>query len=174
MKISEIKVAYAELHNHIMPILRGRVFHVTCRSYVPAILKTGEISVNSDGKLSTAFGSADLSYFRLKGRVSLFDYRQHVTEEELNDSLIKCSPFQAGYHCNYELAIFFLTSRAYDRLESWRLWKPTEAYGQMVVPYVEAGHPGPISLPDIDELLQIWIHHEPGPHELAFRARARA
>jgi hypothetical protein len=131
---------------------------------------------NPDGRLASSFGSSSRSFFRLRGRVSCFDYRD-LTEERLRDTFWRCTPWQAGRHCNYAIGIYFLSSAACAVLESYRRWHEEEAYTEMVVPYVEAGHPGPIPLTAIDELLRVSIEHVPHPLELALervRREARA
>lgn len=169
MVVSEIHIRYEEADARLLPLLRHRVFHVTCAANLPAILASGRISANLDGTLPTAFGASRNSFFRLRDCVSVFDYRT-ATDEEIDKSLTKCTPWQAGRMCGFEIAIFFLNNAAGSRLEPWPLWKTTESYRQMVVPYVEAGHPGPIPLASIDELLKVTLHYEPSPLVLALQA----
>lgn len=170
---SELRLDYVHAYRVLLPLLRGRVFHVTCGANLPAILTDGQIKANVDGKLKTAFGSSENSFFRLRGRVSVFDYRTS-TDEEIDKSLTKCSPYQAGHMCGFELAFFFLNDVACSRLEPWVLWKTAKPREDMgipgVVPYVEAGHPGGIPMADIDEILKVVMRYEPSPLELAVQA----
>lgn len=173
MKISGLTFRYTEAETRLLPRLRGRVFHVTCWRNVPQIRENGEISVNRDCALRTGFGSSLNSFFRLRDCVSVFDYR-NITDEQLDQSLRKCAPYQAGHSCNFELAIFFLSRSTFDRLEPWTLWKTAKPNGELgipgVVPYAEAGHPGPIQLKSIDELLRVKMNYAPSRLELAHRA----
>jgi hypothetical protein len=172
VKTSQLRVARADLHERVLPVLRGRVFHVTCRARVPALIARGGIEPNAVGTLPTAFGSATNSYFRLRDAVSVFDYRT-VDEVGLKTALESCSPFDAARNCMWELSIFFLAPRAYQRLRSWEEWRTEQAWAEMVVPHVEAGHPGRIALADVDERLDVYIDHTPSPFEQALDLRAR-
>lgn len=168
MIVSEIELNYRAAEAELLPRLRGRVFHVTCSAYLPAIFSDRSIKANLSSDLPTAFGGSKNSFFRLRGCVSVFDYRD-VTQEQLEVSLRKCSPYQAGHRCNFELAIFFLSPSTYGQLVPWTKWKETESYGEMVVPHVEAGHSGDITLDSIDELLKVRMLYEPSAFELAVR-----
>lgn len=155
----------AELQDRLLPRLRGRVFHVTCAANRDSIAAAGAILPNLDYRLPSSFGASREGFFRLRGCVSVFDYRQ-VSDERLEDSLWRCSPWNAVRRCQYQLAVYFLAPEACAVLESWHLWGQQEAWRQMVVPHVEAGHPGPISLNAVDELLQVMIEPHPiGWHE---------
>lgn len=157
------------IKEELVPVLRGRAFHLTCLAYVPAILEAARIRVNTDGALATAFGFSKNSFFRARGCVSVFDYRA-VTDEELDWSLSRCSPYQALGPCSNALAIFFLNQEASDRLIPWTLSK-TESSTQMIMPYVEAGHLGDIPLASIDEMLQVKLPPD-DPNSLPAMLRA--
>ena len=125
------------------------------------------------GNLSSGFGSATHSYFRLRACVSLFDFRD-LPDEQLLHALDACSPWSAARACNYQAAFFFLPREAYTGLKSGREWNPKSAPGQMVVPFVEVGHPGRIPLSSIDELWEVTLKHEVGLHESAFNRPRRS
>ena len=89
----------------------------------------------------------------------MFDLRA-ATEKQIEDGLGKCSPFRiATPECG--IGIFFLAPLAYDKLLSWQLWEEAKAWGEMVVPYVESGHQGPIPLVHIEELISIEVEEDP-------------
>lgn len=61
--------------------------------------------------------------------------------------------------------IMIFNPSIYDALIPWTKWKEHGDLKQMVVPYVEAGHPGPISTDKIDKL--IYVRFEKDPNSLA-------
>jgi hypothetical protein len=162
-KVSQIE--YSRVREEMLPLLRDRVFHVSCCSTIESMLADGGILSNELGKLGMAFGSSAHSYFRFRGCVSLFDFR-NLSDEELLHALDACSPWSAARACNYQLALWFLSPKAYFGLESGRDWNPKVAPGQIVVSFVEVGHPGRISLRSISELWEVTFQHEAGLFDL--------
>jgi hypothetical protein len=143
------------LFKAVYPRLQGRVFHVSLFSNLGQILGTGNILPNQHGQFTTTFGSSENSFFRNRGCVSLFDYRS-VTQEELNDSVFKCSPMQPAYSGS-AVAIFMLADSTCPPLLSWQMWKEAKAWSEMVVPYVEMGHHGPLPLSLVDEIMCVEV-----------------
>jgi hypothetical protein len=119
MKRKVLQIEYARVREEMRPLLRDRMFHVSCCSTIEPILVDGGILSNELGKLSTSFGSSTHSYFRLRGCVSLFDSR-NLSDEELLHALDACAPWSAARACNYQLAFWFLAPEAYFSLESGR------------------------------------------------------
>ena len=90
--------------------------------------------------------------------MSLFDYRC-VTREDLDHSLTKCSPIDSihAQSPDHGIAIFLLSPSRCPTLLPLSLWKEEEAWAEMIVPYVEAGHKGPISLALVDEVICVEV-----------------
>jgi hypothetical protein len=173
MQRSKLTISDTDLSDAWPTMVRGRVLHVSCASNIDSILRHG-ILPNTEGGLATSFGSSSSSFFRLRGCVSVFDYRA-VSDEHFESSWRACSPATALHQCNDRVALFVLRPEACDTLESWQLWKSTESYSQMVVPHVEAGHPGPIPIESIEELIELAVVRTPSPIADALRqARLRA
>jgi hypothetical protein len=91
--VTRLRLSEAGLFTAVLPLLEGRVFHVSRLSNLELILACGDIRPNQDGSLEATFGSTANSFFRNRGCVSLFDYRS-VAPEELADAAMKCSPTQ--------------------------------------------------------------------------------
>jgi hypothetical protein len=142
-----------EARDRLLPLVEGRVFHVTLAANVPAITAAGAIEPNIDGAFATTFGCSSNSYFRNRGCVSLFDLRAPRPDEMY---LHKCWPFRPGKH-----AILSVSPTAYTALLPWTLWRDEEAFREKVVPYVEAGYKGPLSLTLIDELIDVEVQGNP-------------
>lgn len=135
----------------MLPILRGRAFHVTVLDNLSKILQDREIRPGATDTRRRPFGDYN-SYFRNKGCISIFDYRS-ITEQQLQKSLEKCSPDQPLLGLKFAaIAIFVLLTERCPELIS-----PSQCedipYKETIVPYVEAGHHGPLSLDFVDELL---------------------
>lgn len=148
----------------IEAMLEGHVFHVTKRAYWEAILKTGRLEPNTDFSFQTTFSSSSNSFFRNLGCISVFDYRTPSTEET-KDFRSRCYPLQAAEPGTDGIIIMIFNPSIYDVLISWTKWEEHGDLKQMVVPYVEAGHPGPISTDKIDKL--IYVRFEEDPNSLA-------
>ena len=115
----------------VRSFLEGRVFHVSQLSNLEPILKCGEIRPN-DGSFVTTFGSTSNSFFAKRGCVCLFDYRS-VTQQQLEDSIFKCSPTQS-ITPQSGAAIFIFSGDGCLDLQSWLQWKQEEAWGEQIVP----------------------------------------
>lgn len=59
------------------------------------------------------------------------------------------------------IAILMLKPEVHSAIVLWTQWKEEGAWSEMVVPYVEVGHPGPISAELIDEVLYLKIEEVP-------------
>lgn len=140
--------------------LEGRVFHVTKRAYWPAIVASGELLVNEDGSLPTTFGCSHNSYFRKRKCVSVFDYRAPL-DETIRDFRSRCYPFQAAEPGSEGIVILVLSPSIHHKLIPWTRCKEENAQSEMVVPYIEAGFPGAISLDYID--MAIFLQREEDP-----------
>ena len=63
--------------------------------------------------------------------------------------------------CDDGVAILVLKPDVHAALIPWTRWKEEGAWSEMVVPYVEAGHLGPISVDLIDEIVCLKIEEDP-------------
>jgi len=149
-------------------MLEGRVFHVTRRPFWEAIVTSGEIRPNADGCLPTTFGSSSNSFFKNRGCVSIFDYRSPA-DETIREFRMRCWPFQPAMAGGEGIAVLILKVSTYGNLVPWTKWKEENALREMVVPYVEAGHPGPIPLSEIEQV--ILLHVAENPTSLSARLR---
>jgi hypothetical protein len=166
----QIRLNYANATTELLPLLRERAFHVTCQRNLDAILRAGAIAVNADGTLETTFGSSSNSFFRNRGCVSIFDYR-NISDKDLDDSIFRCSPWQPAERCDWHLAFLFLTEEARRQLRPWTEWKTTQSLREMVVPYAEAGFPGAVPISAISDILEVSFEYTPHPFIEALRRR---
>lgn len=153
----------------LLPRLKRRVFHVTNSTNLNLILNDGEIRPNVDRSYESAFGNYN-SFFRNRNCVSLFDYRT-ITDEQLEDSIIRCNPVEPIILSpGSGLTIFLLSERCCPDLLPWSMCDNEKAWHEMVVPHVEAGHRGSLSLELVDELLCVEIDENPDPLVAKLRA----
>jgi hypothetical protein len=160
MDIKGLTVNDAELRDALLPRLLGRVFHVAPLAVFDKICEAGEIRPNTNGKFPTAMGSTN-SFFRNRGCVSFFDYRS-ASVKQINDSIGKCSPFRlpaSESEMDFEpkIAFLFLSKIAHGQLIPWTKWDEEKALSEKIVPFVEAGYPGPVPITLIEEALRVTI-----------------
>jgi hypothetical protein len=166
VKITKIQLSETGLFNSVIPYLIGRVFHVTKESNYNTILECGEIRPNQNCSYISTFGHYN-SFFRNRGCISLFDYRPE-TWDHFKDHYYKCQPTDKASP-ESGIAIFFVSESVYPILKPWTLWKEEKAYREMVLPYLEVGHPGPIVLGNIDEVIVVSVIEAPDSLLAAFR-----
>lgn len=159
----------SESFGDVEALLEGCVFHVTRREYWPAIQRTGAILPNIDGSLATTFGSSKNSFFRNRGCVSVFDYRE-PPDEEIIDCRRRCYPFQPAAPGGKGITLLVLNSSLHEHLQPWTLWQDEKAYEEMIVPRVELGHIGPISLNLVDHIMHLRRIEDPNSFTAMLRA----
>lgn len=150
-----IQIHRDQLRERLLPRLTGRVFHVTPVAAAHGILDDGEIRPNHDGRYPFTFGQSQHSYFRKHGCVCLFDLRT-ATADQIDMALMKfffLNPWRGN-----KPVFFVLGESLFDRLVS----SAGIGLPAMLVPHVEAGHPGPIAVENIDEVLWVEVD-DPGP-----------
>ena len=152
----------------LLPHLLEHVFHVTTRAAYAGILTDGRIRPNQNGNFAFTFGQSESSYFRRRGCVSVFDFRG-VNSERLEEALLRYYFLNPSFTDNQPVFLF-LNTACFERLVPWSRWKDEKAYGEMVIPYVEAGYPGDIPVSLIDGVLRVEVDKPVGPLEAAIRA----
>ncbi len=159
MKLTTYVRSEMESFDDILSILQGRVFHVTKQTYLSSILEDGQIKPNADGALPSTFGSSYNAFFRNRNYVSLFDYRAEPTED-IQFYRRKCRPLFPAEPGEEGVAILIFKSEVLSSIVPWTRSKEEGVPSEMVVPYVEAGHLGPISIELIEEILCVKIEED--------------
>ena len=154
MKHTKIYVPYAQITERLVPMVRGRVLHITCSAHMSSILAAGEVSGNADGRFKSSFGSSSNGFCRTRNLVSVFDYRS-VPNDEFERLWTWCGPYTALLKCQSRIALLFIRPVSCDCLVSWKAWQKEQAWQQMMVPYVEAGYPAPLPLNAIEEIVEV-------------------
>jgi len=141
--------------NELMPLLKGKVFHVTPSVNFPQIEESGAIIPNQNGLWRSLFGNSENGFFRLRGCVSLFDYRAYGSKE-WEAHAYKCTPTQILRQTD-TISILVLSETHYDKLEPWINWKLEEKWSQRVVPHVEVGYSGKLKMEYLTEHLIVKV-----------------
>ena len=162
---TEIDRLESESFADIEATLEGRVFDVTLREFFSRILVAGVIVPNQDGALPTTFGSSANSFFRNRGCVSVFDFRGPVTDE-IKDFRRRCWPFRPALPRGGGIAMLIFDRALERQLIPWSRWTEEAkldraVLSEMVVPHVEAGHPGPISIHSVERVILLRVREDP-------------
>ena len=138
--------------------LRHEVFHVTPRQNFEKILESGAIHPSRDCRIELTFDASENSFFRNRGCISVFDLRR-ATDAQIKKKIDIFHPFRDEYGENPVLLI--LKSEAYAELVSWEACRQENALSEMVVPYIESGYTGSISMDQIEYCLLVTILNRP-------------
>lgn len=150
MKYHQIKIKH---HDELFPFVAGRVFHVTPSVNMQTIKAVGALVPNVELAQKSKFGDTSNGFFRLRGCVSFFDYRLFGSKK-WKEFAFKCLPTKI-LNKSSSITVLFLGENQYSQLVSWSNWKEEEAWSTCVVPHVEAGYKGEVSLSYITEELTV-------------------
>ena len=168
MRESLHRVEISKLRSSILPLLKGRAFHVTDETAYQSILAKGRVCTNRDERYQFTYAFSGLSYFRQRGCVSVCDLRS-VTDSEIGEGLDRYNFLHPRY--DHDTVVHLLLGdTATRRLITWD--QATQADGLTIqgVPHIESGHPGPIPIADLDEALVVNISCRDDPMLDALRS----
>ena len=160
-RVERVKIHQSELRTTLLNRLRGNVFHVTTQEAWPLIRSTGSVVPNPPDHPAIKKWEYD-GYFRQESHVSLCDLRS-VQESDLNIAL-KAYFFLdvRSYTDSVDPVFLILSPSAVNRIVTYdeAIGAATEAR-QMIVPFIEAGYPGDLPLPEITDVLIVDIDRTP-------------
>jgi hypothetical protein len=148
MQTRQLKIKRSDLREVLLPVLRGRVFHVTTPTGLEGILASGQIDSNLDRRRRFTYPQSENNWGRQQGYVCLFDLRD-VSEENLDDSLDK---FYFLHPAKADPVFLFVDSAEYAKL-------------------IPCWYPGDLPISVISEALTITL--EPDDAESLMRAALR-
>lgn len=137
----------------LLPLIVGKVFHVTKEQNWPNISASGKLLPLPPERERVRTFSTE-SYFQQQGCVCLFDYRSFY-ETKPQKHYEKCLPTMPLTEDN-PIRVLFLAPIHYDKLVSSNQWYKN-GIGTNVVPYIEAGLKGEVPLSFFDEALIVTI-----------------
>lgn len=167
----------SDLRACVLPLLRGRVFHVTELQAFDSIRTTGSIKNNRDGQFSATHGQWANSYGRKRGWVCLFDLR-NVTDVEVDEALQKYF-FLKPFFDENEHVYLFISESVWPYLISWERAAREEAWKELFIPDVEVWYPGDIPISLVSDVLAVTVQTRTNPLaarliEASRKARKRA
>lgn len=138
----------------LLPDLCGNVFHVTLWSTLPQIILDRIVRCNNEDRESP-FGNNNNGFFRLHDCVSLFDYRYCGTTQ-WHEHVSKCLP-TIPLNQNRSIAILLLKPSCYTKLVTWDKWEQEQCFRQRIVPHIEVGYPGEVSIDKFSKCLHVSL-----------------
>lgn len=163
MDVERLSIWSENLRTELLPRLKERVFHVTTVDGFLSISEDGAIRHNRDNRYPLNHSVSKASYFRTRGCVCLCDLRS-VSDEDLENALFKynfLNPLSTG-----DMPVFMILSHeVYADLLPWTEWKKAKPTESMVVPFIEAGYPGKITLTAVERTLIVEVKRKPNPFD---------
>jgi len=157
--LSHLVIAQEALHHRLLPVLRGRVFHVTTPSAYRSISEQGVILAHPPGSVEQWDYDA---YFRSANCVSLCDLRS-LDDEQLKTALAAYY-FLAPRH-DSDPVFLVLGPDAEAQVITYDDAISQGARKKMIVPFIEAGFEGDLDLDLIEQVVTVEVvRPPPGPH----------
>jgi hypothetical protein len=174
VKVTELRCERQDLRPTLLPLLVGSVFHVTGPAAYECILQDAAIRPNTEAERPFNHSFSKVSYFRLGGCVSVCDLRA-LAGDELETAMGKYNFLLPWSTVESTVVIhLILGARARRRSITWADAVRESGPTIQGVPHLEAGHPGAISLEDIEEMIRTTVGAVTDPFVLAHAARGRA
>lgn len=145
----------SELKNKLLPLLYGRVFHVTTKEAYSSIICQKIIRNNMREEFSFVFPQSKNSYGRKRGYVCLFDLRS-ATPCQIQDALLKYD-FLNPFEGRSDPYFFIVSSSGYSHLIKNSDAKSEIGYKEMWIPYVECWFPHDLPLEYINKIIKLKI-----------------
>ena len=152
-----IECEKSNLRGKVLPLLMGKVFHVTSFKSYYVILRDGMIKTNKERDFKFTFPQSEISYGRKRGYVCLFDLREKsndIIEEALGRFYFLNPPYSQN-----KPVFLIISPRLYSSLVLINDAKAKEeiGYKEMYIPDVECWYPGSISLEYVEEILEVTV-----------------
>ena len=139
----KIACKHFELEEVLLPLLLGRVFHVTTEATFDRICQLGRIYSNQEVEFALTLGHSKNCYGRKRGWVSLFDL-SHT----------------ADAHNENTHVYLFMAESAWPSLISWKRASREVGATEVFIPFVEAWYPGDIPIELVSDSLMVTV--DPG------------
>ena len=145
----------SNLRTAILPLLLENVFHVTSYSSYEGILKSGYIFPNGEKRFNLGFSNHENNYGNFKNFICLFDFR-NKTKSEIEDGILKCN-FLEGSYLSDHLVFMTMKKELHNSLIYGDEAFEEVRFEKRFVPYVECWSPKPISINDIESVIDLSI-----------------
>lgn len=150
--IETVNCSGSAVRRRLLKHLYGKVFHVTNENGFNGILNRGVIIPSLNESISSNWGME--SFFRNRGCVSVCDLVNNTSKKRISSAISKYNFFDL--RCNNGRSYLFLLNESiHCNLITWNQWEKEKAYKESIVPYLESGFPGEISIIDVEKILII-------------------
>lgn len=156
--VKRLSLDKADLREKLLPKLRERVFHVTTQEAWPCIQESGRILVSAPDCV-IRWENAGL---RCIGYVSLCDLRA-LREEHLQHGLQKYHFLDPRRHSSGPVFLFLRGCAIKDVVSYRHLRDKVNSLRKLIVPFIEAGYPGDLSMAKIADVLVVDVLRSQAP-----------
>ena len=153
MTPKKIECEHSEIEQVMLPLLRGRVFHVTKQENFEDIRRSGWIYSNQQARLAFTPRQPENSYGCKRGWVSLYDLSD-PTDAEIKEALIRYWFLRTIRHESPHVYLVVAES-AWSSLISWKRASREVGGKEFFIPFVEAWYPGDVPLQLVTDSLVI-------------------
>jgi hypothetical protein len=152
----KIACRHSELEQVVLPLLRGRVFHVTTEEAFNDICRCGWI--DSQRQVEFFFNPARSAncYGRNRRWVSVYDL-SNGSESEIKHALTGYWLFKR-FRIERTYVFLIVVESAWPSLISWKHATREVGGKELFVPFVEAWYPGNMSIDLFSESLAVSVH----------------
>ena len=140
----------------VLPLLRGRVFHVTGRANFQEIARSRWIDSKQQVRFTSAFGQSENSYGRKRGWVSLFDL-SNPQDGYIKEALIRYYFLKAFRSRSSAICLLFVAESAWSSLISWQRARQEVGQKETYIPFVETWYPGDMPLDLVNDTLLVTV-----------------
>jgi hypothetical protein len=140
----------------MLPLLRGRVFHVTKEESFADIRRSGWIYSQQQARLAFTPRQLENTYGCKRGWVSLCDLR-NSSDAEITEALI-CHWFFRITEKESTQVYLIVAESAWSSLISWRRACREGQGKEFFIPFVEAWYPGDFPLQLVSDSLVVTLH----------------
>jgi hypothetical protein len=158
--LTTIECKFSELHQSVLPMLRGRVFHLAEAAAADAFRRRGFIEAQHHGQFGSALCPPQKSYGAKRGYVCLFDFRSQG-KTDLEEAFI-LHYFLKPFHYGNAYAYLFLAAGAWTKLIPWKQASSEIGTKELYIPFVEAWYPGDLPFELISDCLIVTVQPTAG------------
>jgi len=155
----KIECEHSEIEQVMLPLLRGRVFHVTKEENFEGIRRSGWIVSNQQARLAFTPRQPESSYGCKRGWVSLYDLSD-PTDGEIKEALIRHWFLRTIRHESPHVYLIVAES-TWSSLISCKRASREVGGKEFFIPFVEAWYPGDMPLELVTDSLLVRVNPSP-------------
>ena len=155
----KIECEHSQVEQVMLPLLRGRVFHVTKEENFLDIRRSGWIYSHRQERLAFSASYPETSYGCKRGWVSLYDLRE-PGDNEVKDALIRYW-FLRRIGNDSAHVYLIVDESAWSSLVPWKRASRDVGGKEFFIPFIEAWYPGDIPVQFIADTIMLTFHPSP-------------